>query len=275
MGEEDNRAVPSEAGIASLLAALCQPRPDAAWNSFLDRFAAQIMQVVRQREYNPQQIEDCFLFVCECLSDDGFRRLRQFDPARGVPFRSWLKAVTGNLCVEWHRREFGRTRTPPAIARLSALDQAVFKYHYQQDMNLQTCLYVLQETDPRITRQSLGESLARVQAALSERQRWTLARQRGGFLSSGQSRSATGEQPDSRPGPEQLLSQVQRQSRLRRAVSQLSAEDRLLLRLRFEQDLSLSDIARIAGLANLHLARRRIGAALKRLETLLPEEFAP
>lgn len=275
MRNETTQQGPSDSGIIELLAALCQRQPDAAWKSFLNHFAPQIMHIVRQREYNPQQFEDCFLFVCECLSDDGFRRLQQFDPGRGVSFRSWLNAVAANLCVEWHRREFGRARIPPPITRLSALDQAVFKYRYQQDLDLQTCLHMLQETDPQLTRRTLAESLARVQSALSVRQRWTLARLQGRSPSPGKEPPATKEQPDPHPGPEQLMGQEQRQSRLRRAMSQLQAEERLLLRLRFEQDLSFADVARIAGLTNLHLARRRIDAALKQLEALLGEEIAP
>jgi DNA-directed RNA polymerase specialized sigma24 family protein len=275
MGDDEFRDSPSASGINTLLAALRRPRPDSAWTSFLERFAGRIMRVVRLRQYDPQRAEDCFLFVCECLSDDGFRRLQQFDPERGVSFPGWLDAVVANLCVEWHRREFGRLRIPPAIERLSELDRVVFRHRYQQDLDLQTCLYLLQQGKPQITRQDLADSLARIQSALSGRQRWSLARQHERSSASRGYDAPANDPPDPDPGPERTLAERQHQSRMRWAMNQLEAEDRLLLRLRFEQDLPFTEVARIAGLGNLHLARRRIEAALKRLEELLSEEPSP
>lgn len=275
MGDDVFREEPTPSGIIALLARLGQPRPDAAWTSFLDHFAGQIMRVVRQRQYNPQQADDCFLFVCECLSDDGFRRLQQFHPERGVPFRSWLDAVATNLCVEWHRREFGRLRVPPAILRLSDRDQEVFKYRYQKDLDLQTCLHLLQQKEPQLNRAELANSLSRIQSALTGRQRWNYARQHERGSTPLVHGSETTEQADHQPGPEASTAERQQQSKIRWALSQLQAEDRLLLRLRFEQDLPFADVARIAGLSNLHLARRRIEAALSQLQELLSEEFSP
>ena len=271
MGDEPQQSAPSNEGIATLLAALRGARPDAAWRTFLERYSAQIMHVVRQRQYTAQMADDCFLFVCERLSDDNFGRLQQFDPARGVAFRGWLSAVVANLCVEWHRREFGRERMPPAIERLSALDQRVFRYRYQQDLGLQTCFELLRGEVPDLTREKLSAALARVQNALSWRQRWSLLRHRGRYLAPATGQSSVFDLPDRGADPERLASIDERRGRLRRALQQLPPEDRLLLRLRFEQDLSLEQVARVAGLPNLHMARRRIEAAVARLGEALPD----
>jgi RNA polymerase sigma factor (sigma-70 family) len=272
MGDEPEHSNPPDEGITALLAALQGGSPDAAWKTFVERYAPQIMHMVRQRQYTAQMADDCFLFVCERLSDDGFARLQQFDPARGVAFRGWLNAVTANLCVEWHRREFGRERIPPIVARLSAFDQRVFHFRYQQDLGLQACFELLRENAPDLTRETLSAALARVQNALTWRQRWSLLRQRGRHLSSATGQLSVFDLPDRGPDPEHLASIEERRARLRQALDRLSPDDRLLLRLRFGQDLSLEQVTRVAGLPNLHMARRRIEAALARLAEALPDD---
>lgn len=271
--EPENRNLSNE-DIPTLLAELRGPSPDAAWQSFLNRFSAQIMHVVRQREYGAQQASDCFLFVCECLSDDGFGRLQQFDPGRGVSFRAWLNAVAGNLCIEWHRRQYGRARPPPGIERLSSLDQSVFHHRYRQNLDRQTCFQLLREVDPQLSPTDFSASLARVQAALTWRQRWSLAREQGRFFVQGDNPPSLSDVPDSGPNPEQRAALGQRRDRLRRALDELEPEERLLLRLRYEQDLSLAEAARVAQLPNLHAARRRIESALRRLAGLLDGDDA-
>jgi len=275
MGGEPEHSDPSNEGITALLAALRGPRPDAAWKAFLDQYSAQVMRVVRQRQYSAQMADDCFLFVCERLSDDGFGRLQQFDSGRGVSFRAWLNAVAANLCVEWHRSEFGRDRIPPSVERLSAFDQRVFRYRYQQDLGLQTCFELLRDENPDLTREMLSGAFARVQNALTWRQRWSLLRQRGRYLPPVAGQLSVFDVPDHGPDPERLASIEERRARLRLALEQLPPDDRLLLRLRFGQDLSLEQVARVAGLSNLHMARRRIESALARLAAALAEDEIP
>jgi DNA-directed RNA polymerase specialized sigma subunit len=48
-------------------------------------------------------------------------------------------------------------------------------------------------------------------------------------------------------------------------MSKLSPQEQLLLRLRFEQDLTLQEIARIAGLKDAQSADRNIRALLERV----------
>lgn len=257
----------SDAGNDSLLKELRSARPDVAWRTFLDRHAARIMRVVRLREYDEQHASDCFMFVCEKLVDDGFRRLLQFDATRGVPFGAWLNAVVANLCVEWHREQFGRARVPASIMGLSALDRSVFEYRYRHDLDLQTCAHLLRSAYPALTRAALSASLARVHSAMTPRQRWNLVRQRGRFVPLASARMQ--DIPESQPNPEQLNELHQRRDRLQVALKQLPASDRFLLRLRFEENLTFEGIARLAGLNNLHQARRRIEVALSALRQLL------
>ena len=57
--------------------------------------------------------------------------------------------------------------------------------------------------------------------------------------------------------------------RLEAALARLSARDRLLIRLRYQQNLTLKEVARLARLGDPFRARRRIQAALKLLTEFL------
>ena len=57
--------------------------------------------------------------------------------------------------------------------------------------------------------------------------------------------------------------------RLERAMAQLPPRQRMLLKLRFQQDLTLKETARLARLGDPFKARREIQKALQRLESLL------
>jgi uncharacterized protein (DUF2267 family) len=52
-------------------------------------------------------------------------------------------------------------------------------------------------------------------------------------------------------------------------MSRLTPQQRLLLRLYFQENMPLKDVARIAGFADLHQARRQIQAVLAELKNLL------
>jgi DNA-directed RNA polymerase specialized sigma24 family protein len=59
-------------------------------------------------------------------------------------------------------------------------------------------------------------------------------------------------------------------------LSKLPAEQRLLLRLRYEQDLTLAEVARLTGQSDLFRANRKIQVALDTLADLMGgQRFQP
>jgi hypothetical protein len=153
------------------------------------------------------------------------------------------------------------------------MEQLVYKYKFEQNLDLDTCLRLLPASHPPLERQQLSDTVARIHALLTPRQRWNLGFKRG--------RNRPGEGLTNReghevreivepgPGPELMAQQEQERDALLHAMSQLTPQHRLLLRLHCQENMPLKDVARIAGLADLHQARRQIQAALAILERLL------
>lgn len=70
-----NERSSSESSTNKLLARLRSPEPGKAWKQFLGVYSPVIMHIARQYEYDPGALNDCYVFICEKLSDNDFRRL--------------------------------------------------------------------------------------------------------------------------------------------------------------------------------------------------------
>jgi RNA polymerase sigma factor (sigma-70 family) len=258
--------------ISSVLSELAGPQSAKAWRRFIDDRAGQLMKIARYHTQIEDQAQDCFLHICEKLCENGFRRLRRFDEKRGVPFEAWLSSVANNLCHDWRRQQFGRRRTPTAILALEQFDQQVYRLKFERRLDISTCLSLLQKNNSGLTHEILSASLGRIHNALSSRQRWRLnflnqpADQR--MVSQEAGHVLIADTGDSGPVETTLLSHELES--LNQALARLISDQRLVLRLRFEESLSLQDVARIMRLDNLHQARRRIEKALEQLRRYLP-----
>ena len=254
-----------------LLERLSTPEAGDAWQYFLERYSSTIMLVASQFESQFDQRNDCYLFVCEGLCDNHFHRLMQYNPDGAAGFCSWLKVVVTNLCIDFERHKQGRNRPYRNIEKLSTLDQVVFRYKFQCKMNLTACLEVLKPRFPGLTAAQLTLAVQRINEILTPRQQWLLSTAHPHVVSIddfGVDSSALAPR-DRRPTPEQATLKAQQLDRLESALSRLKPQQRLLLKLRYQQDLTLREIARLARLGDPFKARREIQKALKELESLL------
>jgi RNA polymerase sigma factor (sigma-70 family) len=254
-----------------LLQRLATPAAGEAWTLFLRRHTPLIVSVARQYHHDEQRLRDCYLFVCEKLCDDGFRRLRAFRQADAVQFSSWLRAVTANLCVDWLRREFGRQRRFRTIAALPELEQAVYALRFEQGLSLPACYEAARERFPELTEVQLAGVVRRLNRKLTPRQHWLLATRNRTAISIDDP-DAAGEVALALAGgddPEHLAVSEEQRQRLHAALRQLDARQRLLLKLRYQQGLTLQEVARLAGLEDPFRARYQVQQALERLQSLL------
>jgi len=263
-----------ERKIRSLLNGLCSQGSQEAWEQFLQEYTQTILQVIHFSERDPDHISDCFVFVCEQLSRNAFRRLRKFRPDGAATFSTWLHAVVRYLYLDWRRKEFGRHRIFRSVAKLSAFDQTVFQLIYEHGTSPEQSFPHLSQLFPDATKERFIQSIERIQQILTPRQQWLLS-----VRSVNTSSVGTGQDheevalvdhiPDSQSDPASLVAKQEELNALSTALSGLAKRDRLLIRLRFEQELTLEQIARLMKFGDAQSADRRIQHVLEQLREKL------
>ena len=262
-----------DSAIVSILEGLRSSPRREAWKAFLDQYSPLIFQRCQYSTSSPDEASDCFLFSCEQLSRNNFRRLLQFKPDGSAAFSTWLTVVVRNLCLDWRRKTFGRPWLFRSIARLSQLDGEVYRCRYEKGLSLDDTFFSLRLNFPSLTMEQLAASEEHVQESLNSRQLWLMNTRKSQLRR--QSRDASVDLMDSplyepadpRPSQESELVDREREDRLRRVIRELPQEERLLIRLRFEQSLSLQEIASLTGLGNPQRVDRRISKILQKLRS--------
>jgi RNA polymerase sigma factor (sigma-70 family) len=244
--------------------------PREAWTRFLEAYSPLLFDVARRFERDHDAVADCYLFICEQLSENGFRRLRRFRPDGPARFSTWLYAVARNLCLDWHRREFGRHRVFESVARMPALDQEIFRGLFLERLPIEDLFIKLEPRYPGLTIEQVADRAGQVQQALGSRQRWLLA-VRGARGAPPPADAAARDEaellriPSEMPNPETWAGFQEERVALVRAMSHLPPGERLLIRLRFARELTLAEIARLMGFENPQAADRRIRDVVEKL----------
>lgn len=255
-----------------MLSQLRSGNAEEAWKLFISEYAALIFQVVQHFETDSDNVSDCFQFICERLCEYQFRRLVKFKTDGAASFSTWLRAVVRNLCLDWQRKQFGRRRMFRSVARLSDLDQQIFRLVYERGVSEQEVLLSLAPNFPELTPELVSEAIQRVNKTLTKNQNW-LVRARAAFPAR-RSHSFSEMQQHEDPvapqaNPETLAIEKERATLLKRALRGLSTVDKLMVRLRFEEELTLEQIAKLLNLGNAQRVDRQIKQILSTLRAEL------
>jgi len=265
----------SDRGVAPLLEGLQSPNLcDGTWEEFLDSYSPVLYQTARACTSNEDAAADCYLYICEGLAKNGFRRLLKFKPDGNAPFTTWLRVVARNLCMDWHRSQSGRLRLFKALQSLPPLELEVYTRRFVQGTSQEETLQQLKSLFPQVSISEISDIEQRLQRSLSSRQQWILgARRRSEFSTSvAQSEESNADMmdvADSRPNQEAWVADREQQAQLQKGLASLTAQERLIVQLRFEQDLSLDEIARLCGLEDAQRVHRTLAAILKRLRVTM------
>lgn len=258
-------------GVAPLLEALRSPNScGEAWTEFLDSYSPVLYQTARACSSNEDAAADCYLFICEGLAKNGFRRLLKFKPDGNASFVTWLRVAARNLCMDWHRCHSGRLRPFKSLWGFSPLEIEVYTSRFVHAASQEETLQRLKPLFPHVSLGEISHIEERLQESLSSRQRWILASRKPcefstSAVADGESDADMVDLADSRPNQEACLVDREQQAQLQRSLAFLPAQERLLVQLRFEQDLSLDDIAQLCGLEDAQRVHRRLTAILTKL----------
>jgi RNA polymerase sigma factor (sigma-70 family) len=154
---------------------------------------------------------------------------------------------------------------------LPRLEQQVFKFKFEHGLEFHSCLASLQSEFPGLTEPQLQGVLSHINNLLTPRQHWLLSTRQSKPISlDNVSQTITVEQiADPGEDPETLAEISEEHEQLNAALAKLSSQHRLLLKLRYQQDLSLKEVARLTRLGDPFRARRHIQAALQELSKYL------
>lgn len=266
----------SHDGVASLLEALGSLNScDDAWAEFLESYSSVLYQTARACTQDYDAAADCYLHICERLALDSFRRLRKFRPSGSASFTTWLRIVARNLCFDWHRSRFGRPRPFKSMQGLSPLELEVYNSRIVDRSSQQETLHRVQSRFPDEGISDVSEIEERLEGALTSRQQWILATARRPALETAVAVLGEEDDPiwvdivDPTPNQEIQIADQQQHDRLQKSVDSLPARERLVLQLRFEQGLSLDEIARLCGLDRAQTAHRMLAMVLKKLRNAM------
>ncbi len=250
--------------------------PDRGWRAFVDQYTPAMLALIERAGIRDKdEAMELYVLTCERLADDDCARIRRFDPSKGS-IAAWLSVMVRNVMVDWVRSRAGRRRLFKSIQALPRLEQRVFELFYWENA-------MPGEMVDRLAGEEFGspslpavlESLERVQQALTERQRGELL-----------AMSSRGAAPVSLDAPTDDGSQVldpadpaadvarqaeveQTDDLMGRALAALAPEDAAIVRLKYEEGMSLKQIR-----SALHidtLTDQRVRDILDRLKARLAE----
>jgi len=115
-------ALPAE--LARLLCARDRATRDAAWVGFLGAYSPLLVRVTHSLGCSHDAAMDAYAFVLEQLRQDDLRRLRAYAAYGRSGFSAWLVCVARRLCLDHHRRRYGRVRDRAAERREARLARA-------------------------------------------------------------------------------------------------------------------------------------------------------
>lgn len=113
--------------LAERMLRLLQSDQKQAWHAFEHLFGADIARLIRKRlpDSSEDARRDAYQDICLALIDDGYRRLRTYGGSGS--FAGFVLRTVDRLLIDIVRSVARRRRVPAHVAKLSALDQEIFK----------------------------------------------------------------------------------------------------------------------------------------------------
>lgn len=253
-----------------------------AWEVFLDEYSKLIFCTISSFATDYDDRMDLFVYVCEALSNKNFKKLRSFKIRKDkqkAKFTTWLVLVVKNLGIDWYRKKEGRIRLSRAIERLPQTDKLIFNYVYLKGNSFSETYEILHtDINSSISIIDFYSSLDRINKALTsfnyEKIAFNLLRKRHKIpfdelqeISRDNiklvSEFRNHESPDNHFQKKELV------NNLKKAIKKLPAQEKLIIKLWFDQGMSAKEIANLIGNTKPHSIYGKIKNILMKLKAQL------
>jgi RNA polymerase sigma factor (sigma-70 family) len=258
--------LPNQVPSDSELLKLFQTEPERAWSLFIEKQADFIFGLLRRAGFDYDEAMNRFIYICEKLSEQNFRRLRTIQYAgQHGDITPWLRQVVKRLCINWAWSEEGRKRLFKPVAEMPAREQRIFELYFwrgQTPCEIYETLRLEHETNIELG--DVFDALENIFAHLSQKKLWKLM---SGLLRMRQTLSLdeadeeTGLQLmliDAGPTPEDALRRKEENQLLAQAMEKLCAREKLVMQLHYEDAMTSVEIATV-----LRLEEREVKNLLK------------
>ncbi len=173
--------------------------------------------------------EEAITYITEQLTKDNWRRLRKYKPVS--EFKTYLMTVVSNLLVDFARKKYGRKRVPGWIKKRGVLWSKIYML-----------LCIERQSNNDVAEQMADDNK---NPAIVEEAIWVIKEE---VTDCGQPLRPMPVQPDTEPicTPEEQLLNKEIKSRI--AALNLGGQERLLLKLIYQEGESVSKAGRMLGL---------------------------
>ena len=217
--------------------------------SYIDRVVAAI---ARRHALDRAEAEEFAAWARARLVDDDYAVFRKFGGRSSLT--TYLTVVLANLFRDYRNARWGRWRPSAAAKRLGSTAMRLEELLYRDNLPRREAMNVLRSRDPSLDERKLARIVAEMPPHYPVRE--------VGLDAQGvPPRLPVTAPPDAFDPPV-----VELERTVNQVMAELPAEDALLLRMRYWDELSVADIARTLGLEQKSLYRRldAIGARLRK-----------
>ncbi len=143
---------------------------EKAWKDFLRLYSKLILKIIWKFTNDYDQVMNEYLFVCNSLCCENFKLLHKFNLSRtnNQPrFSCWLSTVVRNLCIDWHRKTYGRRYLPKALTKMDLFEKRVFDLYYRLDYGINEIENILRAENNG--RYSIGQIIANIEDVCADK----------------------------------------------------------------------------------------------------------
>ncbi len=228
----------------------------AAWSVFIERYSDHVFTQLRRMGFDHDEAMERFVYVFEKLSEDKCRRLAEIKTLEPTgDLKAWLNKVIRNLSINWAWSESGRKRLLGFVAEMPDREQRIFQLFFWQGKTPFEIYEILRlEHDQTVEIEDVFTGLENVNDGLSEKKRWRLlsnlnrGRRELSFESLNPDDGQTFEPEDTTTeNPEEHTLSESSKRRVLEAVNCLSELEKLVVNLRYEESLTLKEVAEMLG----------------------------
>jgi RNA polymerase sigma factor (sigma-70 family) len=224
----------------------------------LDLINQIVRMVGRRRHLSTSEREDFASFVHLRLVDDDYAILRKFQNRSTL--RTYLAAVIERMSLDFCAERWGRWRPSAMAERLGPVAIVLERLVTRDSHTIEEALEILKVNhEAGLT----DAQLRRIWEQLPLRLKTTeVGEEAAHDLSSGDSAETAIDDADRRSSVDRL------QRALATAFAQITAQDRVLIALRFDQDMSMVEIAKLTG-SSVPTLHRRLDKSVRQLRVAL------